>query len=105
MVDKYIQALSDGKIVSVDWHTIQEMLGEDENRLHACSICENGDVFPPNAVETTELNESQICEILSKARVGFMAETYTGNSPLMSIKMRFFSNAKPTTGPWMAGPA
>lgn len=40
-MEQYIDALNKGKIISVDWNSIDEMLGETPKRLHLCSICTN----------------------------------------------------------------
>ena len=38
MVEKYVKALTDGYIIAVNWSSIEEMLGEQADRLHECSI-------------------------------------------------------------------
>lgn len=104
MVDKYVQALHDGKIVSVDWRTIQEMLGEDGGRLHECSICVDNGAFPPETVETHSLTETQIGEILHQAKVAYMAEIYKDGVPYLPTEIRYFSNVHPKEGPWVKSP-
>lgn len=104
MIDKYVQALRDGKIISIDWRTIREMLGEDGNRLHECSICTESSTFPPENAETHSLTETEIFEILHQANVAYMADVYKAGVPYLPIETRYFSNVQPKAGPWVQSP-
>lgn len=98
MTDKFILAISEGQIVSVDWRGIQEMLGEEPKREHDCSICSNGS-FPPEPMETFQMTEEQISDALSKSPSLYMAEVFPSGKLYMPPEKRFFS-ACPHDGPW-----
>lgn len=104
MIEKYVQALTDGKIVSVDWRSIQEMLGENGGRVHACSICIDDNSFPPKVEDSNDFTEDQICEILNKAGVEYMAEKHKDNVLYLPIEVRWFACHKPEIGPWIENP-
>ena len=104
MIEKYVQALADGKIISVSWGAIQENLGEDDERQHKCAICLNGDDFPPKPLEVHSLSEKDISAILEQSNVQWMAETYEGQPLVSPIEARYFISATPKAGPWMKNP-
>lgn len=105
MIEKYIEAINAGQIVSVDWRSIEETLGEDAKRTHSCSIHVNDGSFPTKEeVCADQLTEVQIVEILQQTSVRFMAETYKDGIPYMPIETRYFSSVKPISGPWIEYP-
>lgn len=105
MIEKYIEAINAGQIVSVDWRSIEETLGEDAKRTHSCSIHVNDGSFPTKEeVCADQLTEVQIVEILQQTSVRFMAETYKDGIPYMPIEARYFSSMEPVSGPWIESP-
>ena len=104
MVEKYVKALTDGYIIAVNWSSIEEMLGEQADRLHECSICPIEDGFPPKPQSTDQLTEDQIAEVLRRSNVKFMADTFKDGLPFLPIEIRYFSCATPKTGPWNKNP-
>ncbi|MCM1569154.1 MAG: hypothetical protein NC081_06870 [Roseburia sp.] len=104
MVDKIVQALSGGKIISIDWHSVQEMLGENSQRSHECSICSNDGAFPPKAEETVTLSEEDACNVLHQAKPAYMAEIHKDGISYLPIEIRYFSVAEPQVGPWIKNP-
>ncbi len=106
MTQKYVEAINAGQIMSVDWRSIEEMLGEDAERTHTCSIHANDGAFPPKGeMHTDQLTEEQIAEVLQQTNVRFMAETHKNGIPYLPIETRFFSSIKPVSGPWMIMPS
>ena len=105
MVEKYIEAINAGKIISVNWRSIEEMLGENAGRTHACSIYTDDGAFPPEGeTYTDQLTEEQIAEVLHQTNVRFMAETHKDGVPYLPIETRYFSSTKPVSGPWIENP-
>lgn len=105
MIEKYVEAINAGKILSVDWRSIEDMLGENIERLHTCAIYTDDGSFPPkNETYSNQFTEEQICEILKQADTQFMAETYKDGVPYLPIEHRYFSALKPTSGPWIQNP-
>lgn len=104
-VEKYIEAINAGKIISVNWRSIEEMLGENAGRTHACSIYTDDGAFPPKGeTYTDQLTEEQIAEVLHQTNVRFMAETHKDGVPYLPIETRYFSSTKPVSGPWIENP-
>lgn len=103
-MQEYIDALENGKILSVDWSSIEEMLGENPKRKHTCSICEPEITFPPSSIKTTTFTEEEICTLLNLAEVCFMSDLHQDNIPWKPIKVRYFSCVKPEVGLWMERP-
>lgn len=97
MVKKFQKAILNGMILCVDWHGIHEMLGEEEGKLHECSLCEDFAVFPPKPIETTSLTEHQIQEILKGVKIGWMAEQYDWDVPYGTIAARYFAVNEPAS--------
>lgn len=105
MIKKYVEAISAGQIVSVDWRSIKEMLGENAERTHACAIYIDDGSFPPaEKVCSDQFTEKQIGEFLQQADVRFMAESHKDGMPHLPIEARYFSSAKPISGPWIESP-
>ena len=105
MIEKYIEAINAGQIVSVDWRSIKEMLGEEAKRTHTCYIHVNDGSFPPKEeVCADQLTEEEIAKILRQTNVRFMAETYKDGIPYMPIETRYFSSVESTSGPWIKSP-
>lgn len=104
MINKFVQALADGKIMAVSWRNIQESLGENGEQQQKCSICSNEDVFPPKPLETYHLSETEVSQILNQASIGWMAETYEGEPLVSPIKARYFISIEPKAGTWLKGP-
>lgn len=105
MTQKYVEAINAGQIMSVDWRSIEEMLGEDAERTHTCSIHADDGAFPPKGeTHTDQLTEEQIAEVLQQTNVRFMAETHKNGIPYLPIETRFFSSIKPVFGPWIESP-
>lgn len=102
MIEQYIDALNNGKIISVDWNAIEEMLGENPKRLHSCSICTNDDCFPPKETYSDTLSEDQLQNVLQHINVQYMAELHKDGLPYQPITVRYFSLVKPLSdGPWV----
>lgn len=108
MKEKLVQALRDGYILAVDWHDIEEMLGEAPWRMHPVSVCDNGEVFPPIHGNEWELPEFEIHDILREGSPQWMAELHDQNAPiplLSHIQVRYFSVTQPKSkGPWIGMP-
>lgn len=88
--------------MSVDCRSIEEMLGEQAERIHLCSIFEDGSSFPPKEeVSSDQLTEEQIADALRQSNVRFMAETHKDGLAYLPIETRYFSGQKPASGPWI----
>lgn len=102
MIEGFIEAINAGQIFAVDWQSITEMLGEDMKRTHVCTIYRNDGAFPPKQeICSRQLTEEHICEILQRANIRFMAETYKDSEPYLPIETRFFSSMKTKSAPWI----
>lgn len=104
MIQKYVEALKDGKILAVDWQEIDEMLGEDPNRKIKCSICDDGNCFPPIAEETHDLREEDVMEVIRQAGIRWASFDYVNGTPLSRFKTRYFAAKKPSVGQWLESP-
>lgn len=105
MTKKYVEAINAGQIMSVDWRSIEEMLGEDARRTHTSSIHANDGAFPPkDETNTDQLTEEQIADVFQQTSVRFMAETHKDGVPYLPIEIRYFSSTKPVSGPWIENP-
>ena len=82
MIQKFVEALKNGKILAVDWQEIDEMLGEDLNREIKCSICDDGNCFPPSPVETHDLREEDVMEVIRQAEIRWASFDYVNGTPL-----------------------
>lgn len=67
-------------------------------------ICSGGDVFPPQAEKADHFTEEQIYQILTTAKVRYMAEVQKKGLPYMPPQTRYFSCAEQLVGPWMKSP-
>lgn len=107
MKKDFINAVRDGSILSVEWAPIQDMLGEEPQRELNCSLCEDGEVFPPKAGKTQAFSEEEIADILHQADINWMAEVHDPEAsiPMLGrILTRFFAVKKPSTGMWFQNP-
>ena len=105
MIEKYIEAISAGQVMAVDWRTIKDMLGEEPQRTHTCTIFRDSGSFPPQEkVFSDQIAEEQIDDILHQAGVRFMAESYKDGKPYLPIETRYFSSVKLAAGPWIKNP-
>lgn len=107
MKNKFVKAIKAGRIIAVEWAPIQEMLGESPQRKLSCSLCEDGDVFPPTANETQAFCEEEVMSILQQADVNWMAEVHdpAASIPLLGRTMtRYFAVEKPSAGMWFQNP-
>ena len=52
MTQKYVEAINAGQIMSVDWHSIEEMLGEDAERTHLLPSMQTTALFRPKERRT-----------------------------------------------------
>ena len=108
MKEKLAQALRNGCILAVDWHDIEEMLGEAPWRMHVVNVCNNDNIFPPVPGDKYGLSELEIHDLFKEEGPQWMAELHDQNAPiplLSHIQVRYFSVAQPKSkGPWMQLP-
>lgn len=104
MIQKFVEALKDGKILAVDWREIDEMLGEDPGRRIKCSICSEGDSFPLIPEKTHDLREEDVMEVIRQAEVKWIAFDFANGTPLSRFKTRYFAAKKPAVGQWLKNP-
>lgn len=104
MIQKFVEALKGGKILAVDWQKIDEMLGEAPEREIKCSICSEGNSFPPIPEETHGLREEDVMEVIRQAGIQWASFDYVNGTPLSRFKMRYFAAKKPAVGQWLKNP-
>lgn len=107
MRDEFVDAIKAGKILSVEWAPIQDMLGEEPQRELSCSLCEDGAVFPPTAGKTQTFCEKEIADILHHADVNWMAELHAPAAPIPLLGRtitRYFAVEQPSAGMWFKNP-
>ena len=94
-VDSFVRSITDGMILGVNWEGIQEMLGENKQRLHLCTLHTNTSSFPSAAERERSFTEEQIKAILCQGNPRWMKEVYENGDFLKPISVRYFAVDKP----------
>lgn len=102
--DFFVQKIADGMIFSVDWQGIREMLGEEKDRKHVCSLHPYTEGFLSTAQNTANFSEEEIRTIIRNSDIRWMRETYEQDNPLYPILTRYFSAVEPKAGQWLRIP-
>lgn len=103
-IESFVQGITDGMILGVDWEEIQEMLGEDKQRLHLCALHPNIPSFPSPAEREHSFTEGEIMEILRRVNPCWMREIYKNGNLFESITARYFAVDKPKSEGWLGVP-
>lgn len=104
MKNKIVETIKMGRILSIDWQEIDEMLGENPEHKITCSIC-SGISFPPAPEETYELSEEEAMEVIRQSGVQWMSFDFVDGTPLSRFKTRYFSVNEPAVGQWLKNPS
>lgn len=100
-VETFVQGIADGMILGVDWEWVQEMLGEDKQRLHLCTLHQNIPSFPSPAEREHSFTEGEIMEILRRVNPCWMKEIYKNGNLFESITARYFAVDEPKSEGWL----
>lgn len=103
-IKTFVQGIADGMILGVDWEGIQEMLGEDKQRLHLCSLHPNIPSFPSPAEREHSFTEEEIMEILRRGEPHWMKESYEKGELFDPISVRYFAAVEPESEGWLGVP-
>ena len=100
-IKTFVQGIADGMILGVDWEGIQEMLGEDKQRLHLCTLHPNIPSFPSPTEREHSFTEGEIMEILRRVNPCWMKEIYKNGNLFESIIARYFAVDEPKSEGWL----
>lgn len=103
-IETFVQGIADGMILGVDWEGVQEMLGEDKQRLHLCALHPNIPSFPSPAERKHSFTEEEIMEILRRVNPCWMKEIYKNGNLFESITARYFAVDEPKSEGWLGVP-
>ena len=103
-VETFVQGIADGMILGVDWEGVQEMLGEDKQRLHLCTLHQNIPSFTSPAEREHSFTEGEIMEILRRVNPCWMKEIYKNGNLFESITARYFAVDEPKSEGWLGVP-
>lgn len=103
-VESFVRSITDGMILGVNWEGIQEMLGENKQRLHLCTLHTNTSSFPSAAERERSFTEEQIKAILCQGNPRWMKEVYENGDFLKPISVRYFAVDKPKSEGWLDVP-
>lgn len=103
-IKTFVQGIADGMILGVDWEGIQEMLGEDKQRLHLCTLHPNIPSFPSPTEREHSFTEGEIMEILRRVNPCWMKEIYKNGNLFESIIARYFAVDEPKSEGWLGVP-
>lgn len=103
-IKTFVQGIADGMILGVDWEGIQEMLGEDKQRLHLCTLHPNIPSFPSPTEREHSFTEGEIMEILRRGEPHWMKESYEKGELFDPISVRYFAAVEPESEGWLGVP-